>query len=105
LVLLICLVVFLAGGFHSSKSRQAARGISIILPDNSWGWVQWAFSLHELKRTKEAWGILISVVDKFQDEYLMAITWPVIVASLAIWKKRCSGWKKAVLLEEPQNYI
>jgi predicted Zn-dependent protease len=52
-------------------AAEVARGISVILPDNSWGWIQWAFSLHELKRTKEAWGVLIPIVDKFPDEYLM----------------------------------
>ena len=52
-------------------AAEVARGISVILPDNSWGWIQWAFSLHELKLTKEAWGVLIPVVDKFPEEYLM----------------------------------
>jgi predicted Zn-dependent protease len=52
-------------------AAEIARAISTMLPDNSWGWIQWAYSLHALKRTKEAWGVLIPVVDRFSDEYLM----------------------------------
>jgi predicted Zn-dependent protease len=37
-------------------AAEVVRGITEVLPDNSWGWIHWAYSLHELKRTKEAWG-------------------------------------------------
>lgn len=49
---------------------EVARILSEILPDNSWGFIQYAYSLHELKRTKEAWGVLIPVVDKFPDHII-----------------------------------
>jgi hypothetical protein len=35
------------------------------LPDDSLGWVQWAFSLHKLKQTKGAQEVLLSIVHKF----------------------------------------
>lgn len=49
-------------------AAEVGRGISVAWPENSWGFVHYAFALHELKRTKEAWGVLIPVVDKFPDE-------------------------------------
>jgi tetratricopeptide (TPR) repeat protein len=50
---------------------EVAKGMSNILPDNPWGPFHLAFSLHELKRTKEAYEVLIPVVDKFPNEWLM----------------------------------
>jgi tetratricopeptide (TPR) repeat protein len=52
-------------------AAEIARAITELLPENSFGWVHWAFSLHELKRTKEAWGVLVPVVDKFPDENII----------------------------------
>jgi predicted Zn-dependent protease len=51
---------------------EVARGISVILPDNSFGWKHWAYALHELKRTKEAWSVLIPIADKFPDDYIIS---------------------------------
>ena len=49
------------------EAVEIARTLSEMLPDNSWGFIHYAYSLHELKRTKEAYGVLIPVADKFSD--------------------------------------
>lgn len=51
-------------------AAEVARALSEMLPENSWGFIHYAYSLHELKRTKEAYAVLIPVVDKFS-EYIM----------------------------------
>jgi tetratricopeptide (TPR) repeat protein len=48
-----------------------ARALTKLAPARPHGWIHLAYSLHELKRTKEAWDVLIPVVDKFPKEYLM----------------------------------
>ena len=48
-------------------AAEIARTMSVMLPDNSWGFIHYAFCLHELKRTKEAYAVLIPVADKFLD--------------------------------------
>jgi tetratricopeptide (TPR) repeat protein len=48
-----------------------ARAIAKLAPSHSHGWIHLAYSLHELKRTKEARHVLIPIVDKFPKEYLM----------------------------------
>ena len=48
-----------------------ARAIAKLAPSHPHGWIHLAYSLHELKRTKEAWDVLISIVDKFPKEHLM----------------------------------
>src|SRR5882762_7202246 len=40
---------------------EIARTMTEMLPTNSWGWIQWAYSLHELKRTKEAKAVLLPI--------------------------------------------
>ena len=47
---------------------ETARIITEKQPEDAWGWIQWAYSLHELKRTKEAQDVLRRVVDQFPDE-------------------------------------
>jgi len=53
-------------------AAEVARAVSEILPTESWGFVQYAFALHELKRTKEAQAVLLPSADKFPDEYLIS---------------------------------
>ena len=48
-----------------------ARAIAKLAPSHPNGWFHLAYSLHELKRTKEARHVLIPIVDKFPKEYLM----------------------------------
>lgn len=50
---------------------EVDKGMSELMPDNPWGHFHMAFSLHELKRTQEAYDTLIPVVDKFPTEWLM----------------------------------
>jgi len=47
-----------------------------MLPEVAFGHLHFAYALHELKRTKEASHVLLSVVDKFPEEYLMRYNLP-----------------------------
>jgi tetratricopeptide (TPR) repeat protein len=40
-------------------------------PGRSFGWVQLAYALHELKRTREAYDVLLPTVKRFPKEYLI----------------------------------
>jgi predicted Zn-dependent protease len=48
-----------------------ARAITKFTPSHPNGWIHLAFSLHELKRTKESKEVLLLVVDKFPEESVM----------------------------------
>jgi tetratricopeptide (TPR) repeat protein len=52
-------------------AAEIARTIADMLPNNPYGAFHLAFSLHELKKTKDAYDVLIAVVDKFPEEHLM----------------------------------
>ena len=85
-----------AKGRKWEMAAEVARAISAMLPDNSWGWIQWAYSLHALKRTKEAWGVLIPVVDKFSDEYLMRYNLACYCCQLENLKEALQWLEKAI---------
>jgi len=50
-----------------SGALEAARKLVQVDPENASGWIHQSYSLHELKRTKEAFDVLLSVVEKFPD--------------------------------------
>ena len=52
-------------------AADVAKAISELVPDAPFGWVHLACALHELNRTRESWAVLITVVDKFPDEYII----------------------------------
>jgi tetratricopeptide (TPR) repeat protein len=52
-------------------SVEVARTIAQVLPDSPFGWVHWAYSLHELKRTEEARSVLLPVLDRFPTEHVL----------------------------------
>jgi tetratricopeptide (TPR) repeat protein len=50
---------------------EIARTLSEMLPNNSWGYIHFAYALHALKRTKEAYEVLILVKDKFSNSTML----------------------------------
>jgi len=52
-------------------AAEIANTLSRLLPDDSFGHIRLAFSLHALKRTKEAFDALLPVADKFPDLWVI----------------------------------
>lgn len=52
-------------------AAEVARAIITALPENAWGYIHFAYSLHELKRTKEARAVLLPIADKFPEQYII----------------------------------
>ena len=77
-------------------AAEVARALSELLPDRPVGWVHWAFSLHELKRTKEAWDVLAPVVDKFPDEHIMRYNLACYACQLGNLKEAKRWLRKAI---------
>jgi predicted Zn-dependent protease len=70
-----------------------ARAIAKLAPSRPQGWIHLACSLHELKRTKEAKGVLSPVVDKFPEE-------PVVRYKLACYECQLGNLEEARSLLE-----
>ena len=50
---------------HWLPALEVARRLIEVAPDNPSGWIHQSYSLHELKRTREAFDLLLPVVEKF----------------------------------------
>ena len=53
------------------RGAETAQLLCQIVPEVPFGWVQLAYALHELKRTNEAYNVLLPVLDRFPDDYVM----------------------------------
>ena len=60
-----------AAGKQWEIAAQVAAEFRHANPDNPFGFVHLAYALHELKRTREAEKVLLSIVEKFSDEYII----------------------------------
>jgi predicted Zn-dependent protease len=72
-----------------------AKAISEFVPDNPFGFIHQAYSLHELKRTQEAWNLLLPVVDKFPKEYIIHYNLACYACQLGNLKAARAWLKKA----------
>jgi predicted Zn-dependent protease len=69
-------VLRLRWGIYAHAKRwemaaEVAQRMAMTFPEEVWGFIQWAKSLHELKRTKEAREVLLPLADKFPNNYLI----------------------------------
>jgi predicted Zn-dependent protease len=53
------------------RAAETAQLLCQIVPETPFGWIHLAFALHELRRTREAYNVLLPVVDRFSDEYVI----------------------------------
>jgi predicted Zn-dependent protease len=76
-------------------AAEIARAIAEFAPDNPFGFIHQAYSLHELKRTQEAWNVLLPVVDKFPKEYVIRYNLACYACQLGNLKEARAWLKKA----------
>jgi tetratricopeptide (TPR) repeat protein len=53
------------------EALAVAEAICRVAPQSAFGWIHRSYCLHELKRTQEAWDLLLPVADRFQEEWLV----------------------------------
>ena len=53
------------------QASEIAQLICRLFPETPFGWIHLAYALHELRRTREAYQVLIPAVDRFPEEYVM----------------------------------
>ena len=79
-------------------AAEIAKAISELNPDSPFGWIHHAYALHELKRTQEAWNVLLPVVDKFPKEYIIRYNLACYACQLGNLKEAREWLKKAIAL-------
>jgi len=72
-----------------------ARSVSEKVPDASFGYFHMAIALHKMKRTNEALELLLSVADRFEDNYMMRYTLACYACQLGKLEEARNWLKKA----------
>jgi len=97
------LVLELQWNIHAQTGQwELASGVSAalatLLPEDSFGWIHRAYSLHELKRTREAWDVLLPMADKFPDQYIIRYNLACYACQLDNLKESLVWLKRAMAL-------
>ena len=88
------------------RAAETARLLSQIVPEEPFAWVHTAYALHELKRTREAYDVLLPVLDRFPDEYVMRYNLACYSCQLGrldearAWLKKAMKLAGAVVIKE-----
>lgn len=81
-----------------AMAAEMARALTVLEPGNPFGWIDWAYSLYELNRIRDARNVLVSVVDKFRDEYLIRYSLACYACQLGELKEAFHWLEEAVQL-------
>ena len=61
--------------YETTRQWERAAGTAELLcqvaPEASLGWIHLAYALHELRRTREAYNVLVPVVNRFSEAYVI----------------------------------
>jgi tetratricopeptide (TPR) repeat protein len=85
------------------SAAATAQLLCQLFPETAFGWIHFAYALHELKRTQEAYDVLLPIVNRFPEEH-------VILYNLACYScqmgrlEEARGWlDKAMALAGPET--
>ena len=79
-------------------AAEVARQLCLAAPESAFGFVHLAYALHEMKRTREAWDVLLPVVDKFSDEFIIRYNLACYACQLGNLTEAWGWLKQAVAL-------
>jgi predicted Zn-dependent protease len=79
-------------------ATEAAQMLCKLIPESPFGWIHLAYALHELKRTREAYQVLIPVADRFSEEYIIRYNLACYCCRMGNLEEAMAWLKKAVSL-------
>lgn len=77
-------------------AAHIAQALCKMVPDEPFGWIHLAFALHALKRTQEAWNVLLPIADKFPDQYVIRYNLACYAAQLGRLKEALDWLERAI---------
>jgi tetratricopeptide (TPR) repeat protein len=85
-----------------NHAEQFAHVLTEIAPELSFGWIHKAYAFHELKRTTEAWDLLLPIADKFPD-WLIRYNLACYACQLGLLKEALQWLEKALNMAESKE--
>jgi len=95
-------------GIHAAAkdwqlAAELAESFRAARPDSPFGFVHLAYALHEMKRTDEAQNVLLPVLDKFRDDYIIRYNLACYACQLGDKEAAWSWLEKSMTLTDPDE--
>lgn len=84
-------------------AAQSAEAFQKARPDSPFGFVHLAYALHEMKRTQEAQNVLLPVLDKFRDEFIIRYNLACYACQLGDREGAWRWLEKSMALTDPDE--
>jgi predicted Zn-dependent protease len=85
------------------SAAEIAGAFRKARPDSPFGFVHLAYALHEMKRTQEAQNVLLPVVDKFRDEFIIRYNLACYACQLGDGEGAWHWLEKSMALNNPDE--
>jgi len=82
---------------------EVAEAFRQAKPDSPFGFVHLAYALHEMKRTQEAQDVLLPVLDKFRDEFIIRYNLACYACQLGDGEGAWRWLEKSMALSNPDE--
>ncbi len=83
---------------HWESAAEIAQQLCQVVPETPFGWIHLAYALHELRRTREAYNVLLPNVDRFPEEYVIRYNLACYCCQMGDLKEAREWLKKAIAL-------
>jgi predicted Zn-dependent protease len=81
-------------------AASVAQALTALNPGCPFSWINWAYALYEMDRIGDAQKILLSVVDRFPDEYLIRYSLACYACQSGNYREALQWLEKAVSLAD-----
>ena len=85
------------------SAAEVAEAFRRARPESPFGFVHLAYALHEMKRTQEAQNVLLPVVEKFQDEFIIRYNLACYACQLGDGEGAWHWLEKSMALTDPDE--
>ena len=85
------------------SAAEVAQAFRQAKPDSPFGFVHLAYALHEMKRTQEAQDVLLPVLDKFRDEFIIRYNLACYACQLGDGEGAWRWLEKSMSLTDPEE--
>jgi predicted Zn-dependent protease len=85
------------------SAAEVAEAFRQAQPDSPFGFVHLAYALHEMKRTQEAQDVLLPVLDKFRDEFIIRYNLACYACQLGDGEGAWRWLEKSMALTDPDE--
>ena len=90
-------------GKEWERAAETAQLLCQVVPEAPFGWIHLAYALHELRKTRQAYEVLIPVVNRFPDEYVIRYNLACYCCQMRRIDEARAWLKKAIALIGPNT--